>query len=641
VQAEKIPFIISVTGHRDLSLTELSRCRKKIESILKYFCELKSLKDTPIWVFSSLADGADRCVAEVALALRETGLYEIRVIAPLPLERDVYIQDFSEASAQEFDRLLTLMDDHFVLDPYEYEGFDATQLRLPEVNQRNKENSWGYTPERNAQYVNLGAFLVRHANVLLALWDGNLLANSIGGTSEVVMAMLNQPMDWGTDSQGNNILPREELRERRILMGGESGAVIHLPVRRSHMNESISILQLVNQRPQWAQHWPNDTIKWYFSYGNMYKEGLSGLVHRSQSELRTIIEKISQFNSELSKKTARRKPDDIDRQLKKSWIQPLDHEFSEAVERIRDCYRSADWCALSMQVKATLLIQAFFFSVLMAIIGYDVFSQLESNDNLIRYYSLLLFFIGILSFSLIYFFSRKVRYKRKFHDFRVYAELMRVSSYLSYLGINRKIVELFSPDTRSMTAWLEHARRAAEYQTWNYAYARPQCSTEDMNNIKKWWINDQLDYYAGKLGNEQNEKNFFKKHNLISRQKRIRIISAILYIIGAGITASIAFYYFLGELTAVDYIWLNVVFFGSSAIIAKWGELQGYKEDASRYTMAQDMYQWVELEFDDLLKADDLPRLKNVVLELAKQAILENTRWYISQSSRDVSIGVK
>lgn len=640
MQAEKIPFIISVTGHRDLSVNEMSRCRTKVESILKYFCELKRLSNTPIWVFSSLADGADRCVAEVAIALRDAGLYDIRVIAPLPFERDIYIQDFSEASAKEFDTLLAQMDDSFELDPYEFDGFDASQISLPDENKRNDANNWGYSAERNAQYVNLGAFLVRHANVLLALWDGNVLANSVGGTSEVVMAMLNQPMDWGKDRQGNIIPPREELRERQTLMGGESGAVIHLPVRRSHLNKQISILQIINQRPQWVSDWPNDTIKWYFSNGMINKEGLSGLVQRSQNELRTIIEKINQFNVVLTKRTAHRNEEYVNNQLGKSWIQPARHEFTIAVERIRDCFRGADWCALNMQIKTTRLIQAYFFSVLMAIVGYDVFSRLGSGENLVSYYSLLLFFSGILSLSLIYFFSRKVKYKTKFHDFRVYAEFMRVSSYLSCLGLNRKIIEPFSPDTRSMTAWLEHARRAAEYMTWNRKYAKPSCSTEDMRNIQEWWLNDQLAYYAGKLGNEQGENIFIKK-NLISRHKRIRILSTILYTIGAMITAAIAFYYFLGERIGVDYIWLNVAFFGSSATIAKWGELQGYKADASRYILARDMYQWVALEFDDLFKADDLPRLKNVVLELAKQAILENTRWYISQSSRDVSIGVK
>lgn len=640
VQTEKIPFIISITGHRDLSLSELSRSRKKVESILTYFCELKHLKNTPIWIFSSLADGADRCVAEVAIALRETGRYDIRVIAPLPLERDVYIQDFSEPSKVDFDKLLSQVDEHFVLDPYQYDGFDAGRLSLPDENKRNKENNWGYSPERNAQYVNLGAFLVRHANVLLALWDGNILASSAGGTTEVVMAMLNQPMDWGKDIHGNAILPREELRERQTLMGGESGAVVHIPVKRSHMDDNISILEVINQRPQWVDDWPNDTVKWYFSNGLISKEGFAGLVQRSQNELLMIIEKISQFNSELTKKSNHHKVINIDKQLEKSWIQPASHKFSDAIERIRNCFRSADWCALGMQIKTVRLIQAFFFSVLMAIVGYDVFSRLGSDESLISYYSLLLFFAGILSLSLIYFFSRQVKYKTKFHDFRVYAEFMRVSSYLSYLGINRKIIEPFSPDTRSMTAWLEHARRAAEYKTWDCKYTNSQTTTEDMNNIQEWWINDQLAYYAGKLSNVKDE-NIFRKKNLISRHKRIRIISTILYTIGAMITATIAFYYFLGERIAVDYIWLNVVFFGSSATIAKWGELQGYKADASRYMLARDMYQWVALEFDDLLKANDLPRLKNVVLELAKQAILENTRWYISQSSRDVSIGVK
>ena len=635
--AEKIPFIISVTGHRDLSDNELTRCRRKVKSILKYFCELKSLSYTPIWIFSPLAEGSDRCVAEEAIALRETGLYDIRVIAPLPFERDVYAQDFSNESTVEFDSLLEQVDEYFVLDPYEYDGFDASNISLLEESVRCEENSWGYTPERNAQYVNLGAFLVRHSNILLALWDGNILADSMGGTSQVVMAMLNQPMDWGKDSRGNIIPQRQELKERQTLTGGESGAVIHLHVKRNHTKEKISILELVNQRPRWAKQWPNDTFKWYFSRGKINREGLYGLVRRSQDELRLIINKIDQFNLELTKKTRKRSTENITKKLRKSWIRPEEYKFSSAVERIRACYRSADWCALSMQRKTARLIQTFFFSILISIVGYDVFSRLGSNESEVGYYALILFFVGIFSLTLINVFSRKVKYKTKFHDFRVYAELMRISSYLSYLGVNRKIIEFFSPDTRSITAWLEHARRAAEYKTWDKDYSRTVNSSKEMKNIREWWIDDQLDYYTGKLDNEQDE-NIFKKKNLISRYWRIRIISMLLYVIGAGITAYIAIYYFLGEKVVADYIWLNVVFFGSSAAMIKWGDLQGYKSDAARYVLAQGMYQWVALEFDYLLKVDDMTRLNEVVIELAKQAVLENTRWYVSQSSRDVSL---
>ena len=56
----------------------------------------------------------------------------------------------------------------------------------------------------------------------------------------------------------------------------------------------------------------------------------------------------------------------------------------------------------------------------------------------------------------------------------------------------------------------------------------------------------------------------------------------------------------------------------------------------SIYTLAQEMYQWAAIEFDDLLLFNDLPRLKKVILELSKQTVSENTHWYISQIARHV-----
>ena len=110
----------------------------------------------------------------------------------------------------------------------------------------------------------------------------------------------------------------------------------------------------------------------------------------------------------------------------------------------------------------------------------------------------------------------------------------------------------------------------------------------------------------------------------------------MFYLTGAGVTAFIAFYYFMGKTDVAHYIWLNAVFFGASATVLKWGEMQGYKDDAARYTLARDMYQWAAIEFEYLLITNDFPRLNGVILELAKQAISENTRWYISQNAHNV-----
>ena len=106
---------------------------------------------------SSLAEGADRIVAERVLA-RPGGRLEVL----LPLEPDDYATDFAdEESRRTFDDLLVAADQVTVIPP---DRSDAS---------------------REGAYARAGTAVLEQCDVLLALWDGQG-ARGRGGTAEVV-----------------------------------------------------------------------------------------------------------------------------------------------------------------------------------------------------------------------------------------------------------------------------------------------------------------------------------------------------------------------------------------------------------------------------------------------------------------------
>jgi hypothetical protein len=128
-------------------------------------------------VLSPLASGADRLVAEVALGLG----YALYV--PMPFARDTYEADFKHPEAsppagdddlQQFERLFERAGDNWLALDGDPEG---------------KNRAYGYE--------NVGRFVVRHSDVLIAIWDGAPAAGR-GGTAEIVYyaAGIGVPVWW-------------------------------------------------------------------------------------------------------------------------------------------------------------------------------------------------------------------------------------------------------------------------------------------------------------------------------------------------------------------------------------------------------------------------------------------------------------
>jgi hypothetical protein len=157
ITAGRIPFTlrIGVTGHRTLDRLEI--LAPLVENAIRQLKEL--VTDSPeadigLVTVSSLAEGADRLVAELVLKIPGS-----RLEVALPFPVDDYCQDFSDpASRKQFDEL-----------------FAGASERWTAPVKANRDEA----------YEMAGHYVVDRSDVLIALWDGEP-ARGQGGTGAIV-----------------------------------------------------------------------------------------------------------------------------------------------------------------------------------------------------------------------------------------------------------------------------------------------------------------------------------------------------------------------------------------------------------------------------------------------------------------------
>lgn len=152
---------ISITGHRDLKEIHIESYKQKIK---EYILSIMTKSNKSIKIITPLADGADRLIAYVSI---ELGL-EFEVLLPMP--RELYIQDFDNASLEEFIFL-------------ESKASSITTMPLYWDNTIESISSYGI--DRDYQYSEVGRTLAKETDYLIALWD-KIDNQKWGGTAHVV-----------------------------------------------------------------------------------------------------------------------------------------------------------------------------------------------------------------------------------------------------------------------------------------------------------------------------------------------------------------------------------------------------------------------------------------------------------------------
>ena len=190
----RVPLVIGAVGHRDLVDAEIAglnaRVRDFLETLQRKYPELR------VTVLTSVADGADRLVSDVANSLGMPITYV------LPMPSDLFERDFDAESLRQYRRILG--------------GSNA--LTLPLVNGNTPDDVTHPGAARDMQYAQLGAFIAAHCHILLALWDGNEDGPS-GGTAAIIRFHQDDYMPGRSDGE-----PRSRLDDT----DDESDLVYHV-----------------------------------------------------------------------------------------------------------------------------------------------------------------------------------------------------------------------------------------------------------------------------------------------------------------------------------------------------------------------------------------------------------------------------
>lgn len=173
---------IAVTGHRFITENQILT-----DSIKSSFNTISNNQDfSDLIIYSALAEGSDQIVANLV-----NEFPQLKLIVPLPLPIDNYLQYFeSPTSIKRFYELLEIANEIIHL-PTEFNHQKA--------------------------YHNLGEFLVKKCDYLLAIWNG-IYSNKKGGTGEVVkMAVEKKKTIFWIYSNTTNDQPSPDLQNRKKL----------------------------------------------------------------------------------------------------------------------------------------------------------------------------------------------------------------------------------------------------------------------------------------------------------------------------------------------------------------------------------------------------------------------------------------
>lgn len=155
----KIPVTIGIVGHLDAITTH--HHKQQIEQLFKDLAS--AYPNSPLCLFSSLAEGADRFVASIFVDLKENNKDlrdRFELIVPMPFESEEYKNDFNKESDKEFDDLLRKAKRKFCT------ACDGEKI------------------DRAQHYLETGKFVADSSLILLALWDGQ--DGKKGGTADIV-----------------------------------------------------------------------------------------------------------------------------------------------------------------------------------------------------------------------------------------------------------------------------------------------------------------------------------------------------------------------------------------------------------------------------------------------------------------------
>ena len=392
------PLVVGVTSHRNIPAHEIAPIRQRVRD---FFARLKrDFPELPLLVLSALAEGGDQLVAHEALAAGAL------LVAPLPLPRDLYVDDFTDPAVRaNFEALCQ----------------QAEVVQLPPMKGQSRLTIGSHGVARDRQYAKAGVYIASHCHILLAIWDGKD-SGRLGGTAQIVRYHLGGAMPGLI----------ERRRHRHVLGGGDERLLYHIVCSRDHADgEAASGLLPLQARWRTVDSATED----------------AGL----PAEFHPMFAHMAEFNADCAKYAT-----DIE-----AASHAHHHTSSADTATIDRLFIATDWLAMHFQRRVLLAMRMTYTLAALMGIAFAFYAHLAAQDYLI-YLFLLLFASGAVVAVL----ARRRDWHRKYLDYRALAEGLRIQSYWRRAGISASVDHEFAHDNflqkqNIELGWIRNVMRGA------------------------------------------------------------------------------------------------------------------------------------------------------------------------------------
>ncbi|MCL2114628.1 MAG: hypothetical protein FWH29_00220 [Methanobrevibacter sp.] len=342
---------------------------------------------------------------------------------------------------------------------------------VPNINSLSQDD--GFHILRDFGYRQAGIYIAKHSHVLLALHDGEKSIENGCGTAETVDFMKYLDFD---DVNGSCFKRFSEKLVIRIRTPSEKNPKIKNPLKVEIVDENNNLDELLKNTEE-------------------------------------LLKNTDEFNKDIEKHPdLKSKPlidEDILKNLKDKTLK-LD-TFHAHAGKLSGMFKDR-------YMKILLLFSIFAVSVAISFMVYD---EVKSNIGLIFYPIIFIIAIGFLQFS------KKRGYHRKYLEYRVFAECLRVQFYLTLLNIDHNICENYTWSQKNEAPWIHDAVSALLIGE----FKREDVS---VNKVKDEWIVGQLKYHKKKFPEVKKQE---QKHSNITK-------TMIILSVGLGFSMWFLEYFF-------------------------------------------------------------------------------------------------
>lgn len=569
-----LPIVVGVTGHRVLEPAAIARLERVVAEL---FAQLRrAYPSSPLVVLSPLAEGADRLVARVGLAVGA------KLIVPLPFDCDHYRRDFVASDSQrEFDELIARAHQHFVLPLMEGHAANATSAP-------------GHA--RDMHYAQVGAYVARVGQIIIALWDGDT-TNLRGGTSDVVTYRLHgAPPDF---------VP--------------GGGMLDAPL-------SGPLYHVVTPSPKTpAPAYEPFTVR------TLYPSGYASDAVAAEA-FAAKLRSVDRFNED-ERRLRKRLNDARDRS--RAQIMPAAASLALDIEarRLAEHFAAADALALHYAKRSFVALVSLIAGVVVAVLFFEIYGHLFP-----RAHWLLGAYLAAMAVAwCVQRIARYGEYHSKHLDYRALAEGLRVQFFWRVAGLYDNVADHYMRKQRSVLDWIRDAIR-----TWSIgvevndafdpdseAALDAEAVDERFAIVIEMWVGDQSRYFA------RSARRLHRRLHIMER------ISDTLF----GAAMVLAFGLIVGHTAFGDrFVPGHVPVFSIGVCVLIAGVLHGfiskraYPELSKQFQRMAGVFEYAHRILVARQASGDHTNSRLLIKELGIEALGENGDWLVLHRERPVEM---